>query len=145
MCFSFSCPTRSTGCRGLLHLSSHAQDLRLDDQGSHSDQTKHWVRLGDELLLSSFPFLLFVIGLRFRFLIFQFLIPLIQIALFCLCIGRRSLDVVQHCSYVYLPLSGDPQYISMALYNSEAINGYPTGNLSLALLDKINPEQISFV
>ncbi|CAF1284439.1 unnamed protein product [Rotaria sp. Silwood1] len=60
------------------------------------------------------------------FLIFQFLIPLIQISLFCLCIGR------------------DPQHIPMALYNSEAINGFPTGNLSLQLLNKINPEQIHF-
>jgi hypothetical protein len=33
----------------------------------------------------------------------------------------------------------------MALYNSEAISGFPTGNLSLALLDKINPEKIHFV
>jgi hypothetical protein len=33
----------------------------------------------------------------------------------------------------------------MALYNSEAINGFPTGNLSLALLGKINPEQVHFV
>ncbi|CAF4604566.1 unnamed protein product, partial [Rotaria magnacalcarata] len=32
----------------------------------------------------------------------------------------------------------------MALYNSEAINGFPTGNLSLALLTKIDPEQIHF-
>jgi hypothetical protein len=33
----------------------------------------------------------------------------------------------------------------MALYNSEAINGFPTGNLSLTLLNNINPEQIHFV
>ncbi|CAF1347839.1 unnamed protein product [Rotaria sp. Silwood1] len=60
------------------------------------------------------------------FLIFQFYLPLVQISLFCLCIGR------------------DPQHIPMTLYNSEAINGYPTGNLSLQLLSKINPEQIHF-
>jgi len=33
----------------------------------------------------------------------------------------------------------------MALYNSEAIHGFPTGNLSLALLSKIDPQQIHFV
>ncbi len=33
----------------------------------------------------------------------------------------------------------------MALYNSESINGFPTGNLSLQLLNKINPQQIHFV
>jgi hypothetical protein len=33
----------------------------------------------------------------------------------------------------------------MALYNSEAIHGFPTGNLSLQLLDKINPQQVYFV
>jgi hypothetical protein len=33
----------------------------------------------------------------------------------------------------------------MALYNSEAVNGFPTGNLSLALLNKINPDQVHFV
>lgn len=60
------------------------------------------------------------------FLMFQFLIPVIQIALFCLCIGR------------------DPQHISMALYNKEAISGYPTGNLSLDLLAKINQKDIHF-
>ncbi|CAF1059337.1 unnamed protein product [Rotaria sp. Silwood1] len=57
-------------------------------------------------------------------LIFQFLIPVIQISLFCLCIGR------------------DVEHISMALYNGEAVNGFPTGNLSLQLLNKINPQQI---
>ncbi|CAF3754855.1 unnamed protein product [Rotaria socialis] len=67
-----------------------------------------------------------VIKRNIGFLIFQFLIPLIQISLFCLCIGR------------------DPQHIPMALYNSEEINGFPTGNLSLALLTKIDPEQIHF-
>jgi hypothetical protein len=41
--------------------------------------------------------------------------------------------------------SGDPMHIPMALYNSEAIHGFPTGNLSLVLLNKINPEQIHFV
>jgi hypothetical protein len=60
------------------------------------------------------------------FLIFEFLIPVIQIALFCLCIGR------------------DPQHIPMALYNSEAINGFPTGNLSSELLNKISPNHIHF-
>ncbi|CAF4035754.1 unnamed protein product, partial [Rotaria sordida] len=57
-------------------------------------------------------------------LIFQFLIPVIQISLFCLCIGR------------------DVEHISMALYNGEAVHGFPTGNLSLQLLNKINPQQI---
>ena len=33
----------------------------------------------------------------------------------------------------------------MALYNEEAINGFPTGNLSLQLLNKIDPQQIHFV
>lgn len=33
----------------------------------------------------------------------------------------------------------------MALYNSEAINGFPTGNLSLSLLNKIGPEHVQFV
>ena len=33
----------------------------------------------------------------------------------------------------------------MALYNSEAVHGFPTGNLSLHLLNKINPNQIHFV
>ncbi len=33
----------------------------------------------------------------------------------------------------------------MALYNCEAIDGFPTGNLSLTLLGKINPDQIHFV
>lgn len=33
----------------------------------------------------------------------------------------------------------------MALYNSEAISGFPTGNFSLALLKKVNIEQIRFV
>lgn len=33
----------------------------------------------------------------------------------------------------------------MALYNSEAINGFPTGNLSLALLNKISPNDVQFV
>lgn len=33
----------------------------------------------------------------------------------------------------------------MALYNSEAVSGFPTGNLSLQLLSKISPEQIRFV
>lgn len=33
----------------------------------------------------------------------------------------------------------------MALYNSEAINEYPTENFSLKFLNKINSEQISFV
>ncbi|CAF1626056.1 unnamed protein product [Adineta ricciae] len=60
------------------------------------------------------------------FLIFQFFIPVVQISLFCLCIGR------------------DPQHIPMALYNSEAVHGFPTGNLSLHLLNKINPNQIHF-
>ncbi|CAF4884462.1 unnamed protein product, partial [Rotaria sp. Silwood1] len=57
-------------------------------------------------------------------LIFQFLIPVIQISLFCLCIGRNA------------------EHISMALYNGEAVHGFPTGNLSLQLLNKINPQQI---
>ncbi|CAF1499746.1 unnamed protein product [Adineta steineri] len=60
------------------------------------------------------------------FLIFQFFIPVVQISLFCLCIGR------------------DPQHVPMALFNSEAINGFPTGNLSLELLNKINSEQVHF-
>ncbi|CAF2587733.1 unnamed protein product [Rotaria sp. Silwood2] len=38
----------------------------------------------------------------------------------------------------------EPEHIPMALYNSEAINGFPTGNLSLQLLNKINPQQIQF-
>jgi hypothetical protein len=33
----------------------------------------------------------------------------------------------------------------MALYNNEAISGFPTGNLSLALLNKISPNHIHFV
>jgi hypothetical protein len=33
----------------------------------------------------------------------------------------------------------------MALYNSEQINHFPTGNLSLELINKINPQQIYFV
>jgi hypothetical protein len=33
----------------------------------------------------------------------------------------------------------------MALYNSEAISGYPTGNLSSVLLNKIGPDHIRFV
>lgn len=33
----------------------------------------------------------------------------------------------------------------MALHNSEALHGFPTGNLSLAFLDKIRPDQIHFV
>jgi hypothetical protein len=41
--------------------------------------------------------------------------------------------------------SGDPQHIPMALYNSEAINGFPTGNLSSELLNKISPNHIHFV
>ncbi|CAF1560478.1 unnamed protein product, partial [Rotaria sp. Silwood1] len=57
-------------------------------------------------------------------LIFQFLIPVIQISLFCLCIGRNA------------------EHISMALYNGEAVHGFPTENLSLQLLNKINPQQI---
>ncbi|UJR07556.1 hypothetical protein I4U23_011844 [Adineta vaga] len=60
------------------------------------------------------------------FLIFQFFIPVVQISLFCLCIGR------------------DPQHIPMALHNSEAVSGFPTGNLSLQLLSKIDPDQIYF-
>lgn len=44
-----------------------------------------------------------------------------------------------------MTISGDPQHIPMALYNSEAINGFPTGNLSLILLSKISPEHIHFV
>ncbi|CAF2693615.1 unnamed protein product [Rotaria sp. Silwood2] len=67
-----------------------------------------------------------VIKRSIGFLLFQFLIPVIQVALFCLCIGR------------------EPEHIPMALYNSEAINGFPTGNLSLQLLNKINPQQIQF-
>ncbi|CAF3580506.1 unnamed protein product [Rotaria sp. Silwood1] len=67
-----------------------------------------------------------VIKRSIGFLLFQFLIPVIQVALFCLCIGR------------------EPEHIPMALYNSEAIHGFPTGNLSLQLLNKINPEQIHF-
>ncbi|CAF0811762.1 unnamed protein product [Rotaria sordida] len=67
-----------------------------------------------------------VIKRSIGFLLFQFLIPVIQVALFCLCIGR------------------EPEHIPMALYNSEAINGFPTGNLSLQLLNKINPDQIHF-
>ncbi|CAF1478403.1 unnamed protein product, partial [Rotaria sordida] len=57
-------------------------------------------------------------------LLFQFLIPAIQVSLFCLCIGRNA------------------EHIPMALYNSEAINGFPTGNLSLQIINKIDPEQI---
>ncbi|CAF4365231.1 unnamed protein product, partial [Adineta steineri] len=38
----------------------------------------------------------------------------------------------------------DPQHVPMALFNSEAINGFPTGNLSLELLNKINSEQVHF-
>ncbi|CAF4624595.1 unnamed protein product [Rotaria socialis] len=67
-----------------------------------------------------------VIKRNIGFLMFQFLIPVIQVALFCLCIGRN------------------PEHIPMAIYNSEAINGFPTGNLSLQLLNKINPDQIHF-
>ena len=33
----------------------------------------------------------------------------------------------------------------MAVYNKEAISGYPTGNLSLDLLSKINVNDIHFV
>jgi hypothetical protein len=33
----------------------------------------------------------------------------------------------------------------MALYNSEAINGFQTGNYSLELLNKIDSEKINFV
>ena len=33
----------------------------------------------------------------------------------------------------------------MALYNNEALNGFPTGNFSLRLLNHIDPEEISFV
>lgn len=33
----------------------------------------------------------------------------------------------------------------MALYNSEAINGFPSGNLSLALLNKISSDHVQFV
>ncbi|CAF5118000.1 unnamed protein product, partial [Rotaria sp. Silwood1] len=36
----------------------------------------------------------------------------------------------------------DVEHISMGLYNGEAVNGFPTGNLSLQLLNKINPQQI---
>ncbi|CAF5131400.1 unnamed protein product, partial [Rotaria sp. Silwood1] len=34
------------------------------------------------------------------------------------------------------------EHISMALYNGEAVHGFPTENLSLQLLNKINPQQI---
>ncbi|CAF0918390.1 unnamed protein product [Adineta steineri] len=67
-----------------------------------------------------------IVKTNIGFLFFQFLIPVLQVSLFCLCIGR------------------DPKHISMALYNSEAINGYPTGNYSLELLNNINSEQIHF-
>ena len=79
----------------------------------------------------------------FSFLIFQFLIPVIQIALFCLCIGRKLHLLRSACSKDVF--SGDPQHIPMALHNSEAINGFPTGNLSLTLLNKISPNHIHFV
>ncbi|CAF3240969.1 unnamed protein product [Rotaria sp. Silwood2] len=67
-----------------------------------------------------------VIKRNIGLLLFQFLIPVIQVSLFCLCIGRNA------------------EHISMALYNGEAVNGFPTGNLSLQLLNKINSEQIHF-
>ncbi|CAF3547196.1 unnamed protein product [Rotaria sp. Silwood1] len=65
-----------------------------------------------------------VIKRNIGLLLFQFLIPVIQVSLFCLCIGRNA------------------EHIPMALYNSEAINGFPTGNLSLQIINKINPDQI---
>jgi hypothetical protein len=40
---------------------------------------------------------------------------------------------------------GDPEHLPMALYNNESINGFPTGNFSLELLNKINSDQIYFV
>ncbi len=33
----------------------------------------------------------------------------------------------------------------MALFNNESINGFSTGNYSLELLNKINPDQINLV
>ncbi|CAF5023533.1 unnamed protein product, partial [Rotaria sp. Silwood1] len=36
----------------------------------------------------------------------------------------------------------DAEHISMALYNGESIHGFQTGNLSLQILNKINPQQI---
>ncbi|CAF1177903.1 unnamed protein product, partial [Didymodactylos carnosus] len=65
-----------------------------------------------------------VIKRSIGFLIFQFLIPVIQISLFCLCIGR------------------DPQRIPVALVNDESFANYPTGNRSLLLLTKINTDYI---
>ncbi|UJR38629.1 hypothetical protein I4U23_031294 [Adineta vaga] len=67
-----------------------------------------------------------VIKTNIGFLFFQFLIPVLQVSLFCLCIGR------------------DPTNIPMALFNNESLNNYPTGNLSVELLNQINSNQIHF-
>ncbi|CAF1396368.1 unnamed protein product [Adineta ricciae] len=67
-----------------------------------------------------------VIKTNIGFLFFQFLIPVIQVSLFCLCIGR------------------DPKALPMALFNNESLNNFPTGNESLQLLSQINSDQIHF-
>ncbi|CAF1082800.1 unnamed protein product [Rotaria sp. Silwood1] len=37
------------------------------------------------------------------------------------------------------------EHIPMALYNSEAVNGFPTGYLSLQIINKLNPDQIHLI
>jgi hypothetical protein len=76
-------------------------------------------------------------------LVFQFIIPAVQLSLVCLCFGRKLILDLFIKIYKKI-LKGDPEYLSMALYNGEAVNGFPTGNLSLRLLNKINPQQIHF-
>ncbi|CAF4598922.1 unnamed protein product, partial [Rotaria sp. Silwood2] len=63
-------------------------------------------------------------------------------AFFCLCIDRKIFSSFIDLTLFEEGYLGDIEHISMALYNGEAVNGFPTGNLSLQLLNQINPQQI---
>lgn len=40
---------------------------------------------------------------------------------------------------------GAPENLPMALFNNESLNGFPTGNFSLKLLNQIDSKEVYFV
>ncbi|CAF2873493.1 unnamed protein product [Rotaria sp. Silwood2] len=66
----------------------------------------------------------------------------IRFRFFCLCIDHKIFSSFIDLTLFEEGYLGDIEHISMALYNGEAVNGFPTGNLSLQLLNQINPQQI---
>lgn len=40
---------------------------------------------------------------------------------------------------------GTPEHLPMALFNNESLNGFPTGNFSLELLNNIDSTDVRFV